>query len=296
MLRCLAGICGSREPQVWAPPRPKVRKPMAAALTEMESANSSVEQTLARHELIRAPPNFEPSLAYVSSDYQKNPDRLLVFLPAPGAPFGSWDAGPGVLSQLLLWADANEYAVAILSAEEMEKDPVNTWDGVMRGNHAKTVTVLVLQGGMGSLHAALLGLDPILYSRLRTVMEVWEQVLPETSPAPRLPLELRKKMQTALVSAPPTWAALQPYALCQCFFELLLEREDHFSKAEYQKFSGLSAMKENDLPGVRRVGVDDRVQRISRNRDKDELAKVLTKNEEIHRTGGDEDGEEPGVD
>merc|ERR1712079_430040 len=76
----------------------------------------------------------------------------------------------------------------------------------------------------------------------------------------------------------------------QRLIEQVLDRQDKLERVEMKKYSGLKNLKENDVPGIRRVGVEERVERLGRDRGDDELARLINKHEH------DDDDDEPGVD
>jgi len=273
---------------------PTVRKPVVRF--DGRDSCDTVEEITSNFGYRCAPPGSEP-VALVSEDFCRNPTRLLALIPAGGASLGTWDAGQGVLAQVLAWAEANYYAVVLFSGSAMQEDPANTWDSVTKACPSRYVTVLALRGAMPLLTAALSPVNPLLYSRLRTVCEIWEDDMggPPDYLAPGLPADLLQQLSTAVVSVPVTWASFEPYAMCQCLFGLLVDREEKFQKAQAKKYDNLTGMKENDLPGFKRLTMDERVGRLNRDRRTDELSRVMKQNEQAMHDGlGDDD--EPGVD
>lgn len=206
---------------------------------------------------------------------------------------------------MLAWAEANGYATALFSAAALEAATSEIWDRVLRGSPAGCVTVVVASGMLPVLQAALLPMHPLLFSRFRAVCVVsdsgtgaaprdWAQRL--LAEGPEMPDELRGHLRSVLVRIPdPT--GLAPREWHQHVFELLREREDRFQKTEAKKYAGFQGLKENDMPGLRRMPVETRIARLDRDRGNDELAQLLKKHERQAGAGAYEsDEEEPGVD
>lgn len=255
-----------------------------------------LEDLVAHFGMLRAPPGADPPGAVVTADFQRNSSRLLVLLPSAGAPPGAWDttlgSGHGAAPALLRWAEANGYAAALFLARAIEARPSELWDRVLRGNPSKCVCVAVAKGMLPMLEAALTPLHPVLYSRFRTVV-VWDGSeggggggggMVESH------AELRAHLSAALVRMPPAWAVSEPRVAHQRLFEILIEREERWQRSQVKKYASFQDLKENDMPGLRRLSVDKRIERLDRDRGNDELAQLLRKHE-------NEDSEdEPGVD
>merc|ERR1712188_186414 len=62
--------------------------------------------------------------------------------------------------------------------------------------------------------------------------------------------------------------------LCKEWFERFREVEGKWQEGEAMKLGALAGLKENDVPGLRRVPVDQRVNRINRDRNNDELSRL----------------------
>lgn len=274
--------------------KPVVR--LDAPATQLKAA--SFDDLIQSFEMLAAPPGVHPPDAIVSKDFQRNVQRLLVLVPSAGAPPGTWDVGLGPhgdTNSLLRWAEANSYAVAIFAAQALEAKPAEVWDRVLRGSPARCVSVAAVSGSLPLLQAALAPLHPVLYSRFRTLCVVQDQATSnsEASASPTLPAELQSHLANSLVRLPASWAEAEPFLAHQQLFEVLLGREELWQKGEARKYAGFQGLKENDMPGLRRIGLDQRVSRLDRDRHDDELARLLKKNERANQ-GNDED--EPGVD
>eukprot|EP00913_Durusdinium_trenchii_P016942 g15927.t1 len=72
--------------------------------------------------------------------------------------------------------------------------------------------------------------------------------------------------------------------------------KDRWQSLELKKYYGFQGLKENDMPGLKRMGVDQRVQRLDRDRNNDELARLLKKHEEAKSKPEEGSDEEPGID
>lgn len=317
VLRCLSGICGGDAPvkprgvglnaAFGVPGADGVNKPVLR-LDESDDIilEPSVEFLIERFEMKLAPPGVNPPLALVSSNYRQSSQRTLVLVPSAGAPFGCWDTdfpdGRGASVPLLQWAEANNYGVALFSAAALEAAPAQAWDTILSGSPARHVTVLVAtRGALELLHRALEPVHEIMITRIRIIAMPWEGVLPESaSPAlastlPPKPKHLRMHLKQAQMHWPDEWAFLEPGLMRQRLFEMLKEKEDAWQAQEAAKYGGLESLKENDVPGLRRLGVGQRVARLNRDRDTDELSRLIGKHSAA-RGGADEEDEEPGVD
>jgi len=316
LARCCAGLCGGvggGGSEEWR--GRAVAKPVLRLGGEDDAeAQLSAQQLIARFGLSHAPPGADLPTALVSNGFTNNASRLLVLLPSRGSALGAWDddlascgGGRGAAAPLLLWAEANDYAVALFSARALEDSPAEAWDGVLRGSPAKhVVALLARRGAAAALRAALLPVHPLLYRRVRVVCaHSWVEngggigaaaapVAPAVSR--REEEELDAHIRGATVRLPPEWADLAPHAMCLRLFELLLQREDSFQSRELSKYTGLSGLKETDLPGFRRVGLAQRLANLGRDRDNDELAHLCRAGEQRYGRRDDEDEEEPGID
>ncbi|CAK0896434.1 unnamed protein product [Prorocentrum cordatum] len=316
MLRCLAGICPGAVATPSAPPqvdlarlcRPTLRAGEAYAPAPGAEA-AALEECGARLGMAGAPPGADPPLALVSRDFARNSARLLVVVPSAGAPRGVWDAalaeggvGAATSPPLLRWAEANGFAVALFCGEGPHGLSPKVWDGVLKGSPAGCASVLVAGGMLPALEAAMDQLHPLLFSRFRSVCVA--PSLPgggEPSAAPgdggaavEVSAELRQHLGKALLRLPPEWARQDAFSAHQQLFEALLRREDFWSQNEAKKYAGFRDLKENDVPGLRRIGIDKRVERITRDRGNDELSQLMRKHERNDAGVGEED--EPGVD
>uniref|UniRef100_A0A7S1RY87 Uncharacterized protein n=1 Tax=Alexandrium catenella TaxID=2925 RepID=A0A7S1RY87_ALECA len=311
MLRCCAGICGSTQPSASARPAaapepPRVVKPVVRLDEPEDASPPSFERLIERFGAKAAPPGCDPPApAIVSANFPRTVTRLLVIVPSSGAPPGAWN-GNDSAAELLAWADANGYAMALFSSQALEASPSKIWDGVLRGSPAGCVTVLVAAGMLPVVQAAFLPMHPLLFSRYRAVC-----VVPDSSagadPAPRdfaqsilaqgpaMPDELRSQLRATLVRIPDP-VGREPRGWHQHLFELLQEREDRFAKNEGKKYAGFQDLKENDMPGLRRLTIEKRMERLDRDRGNDELAQLLRKHERNSGKGAEDSEEEPGVD
>jgi len=269
-------------------------RPVIRADEPEGTEDMALEDLVAHFGMLRAPPGADPPGAVVTADFQRNSSRLLVLLPAAGAPPGAWDAtlgsGHGAAPALLRWAEANGFAAALfLPRAAGAGPPEQLWDRVLRGNPSKCVCVAVARGMLPVLEAALAPLHPVLYSRFRTVV-VWDGGGDGVGGAAGSHAELRAHLSAALVRMPPAWAASEPRVAHQRLFEILVEREERWQRSQVKKYASFQDLKENDMPGLRRISVDKRIERLDRDRGNDELARLLRKHE-------NEDSEdEPGVD
>lgn len=303
MLHCCAGICGAQNSEKSngaSKGKPKfeseVQHPVLR-LDEPETLDASVEDLIGIHQLQAAPPGADPPVALVSPDFRKNPHRLLVLLPSAGAPFGSWDpdleCGCGATIPMLQWAEANGYAAVLFSAAALASAPSEAWDRIMIGSPAKYVVVAAAgREGLLTLHAALAPLHSLLYSRVRTVFTGAAAMGGEL---PAKPPELRGHLRGAQVQWPEEgFQQKEPRLVRRRLIELALTREDVWSKQETTKYSGLQNLKENDIPGIRRLDWQQRVARLDRDRNTDELSQLIQKH--AKSSNGNNDEEEPGVD
>mmetsp|Transcript_34082 Transcript_34082/g.89853 ORF Transcript_34082/g.89853 Transcript_34082/m.89853 type:complete len:339 (+) Transcript_34082:3-1019(+) len=310
MLRCLAGICGGgsdatpdlrangkhRSPQPEEVQDRQVVKP-TVRLDEKESMSvASFEDLVSRLGVVLAPPGAVQPCAVATEDFPRNCTRLLVLLPSLSAPQGVWDAaacsGRGDAIPIFRWAQANGYSACLFSAAALAASPTETWDRVLRGSPAGSVFVLAAAGALPMLAAALAPQHPLLYSRFRLAVAPFESASawPPAWPAD-LPAELVEHLAGAVLRAPAAWVEQEPRMALQGLFELLALRETRWQKSEARKYAGFQTLKENDMPGLKRMGVEQRIQRLDRDRANDELAQLLRKNEKV-----DDSGDEPGVD
>lgn len=307
MLRCLAGVCcggqggGATASAGAAPPDlAELSKPILRLGEDYVPAAGAearaLEEVGARLGMSPAPPGAASPIALVSADFKKNSSRLLVLIPSAGAQSGAWDVslsgGVGALAPLLRWADANRFAVAAFTGQALSKSPGEAWEAVLKGSPARCASVLVAGGMLPTVEAAMAGLHPLLFSRFRNVCVAPGSSGPSQAVGPELQ-ELRAHLANARLLLPAEWAEQDAFAAHQQLFEALLRREDFWSRNEIKKYAGFRNMKENDVPGLKRMPVDKRVERIGRDRGDDELARLLRKHEAA-AAGQEED--EPGVD
>lgn len=308
MLRCCAGICGGNAPAGTAGVNVKsVTKP-ALRLDEPEVVEPTVDFLTERFGMKLAPPGSDTPVALVSPNFRENIHRLLVLLPTAGAPFGEWDVdlpdSRGASVPLLRWAEANDYAVAIFSSAALQANPAEALDRILSGSPTRLVAILVAaRGALELLHAALEPVHELLFGRIRLVAMPWEGAVPDSvspglaSTLPSQPQSLRSHLRHVQMQWPDEWALLMPGLMRQRLFEMLREREETWQAQEANKYMGLRNLKENDIPGLRRLGVDQRVARLNRDRDTDELSRLIDKHSSATGNGAAaEDEEEPGVD
>lgn len=304
MLRCCAGICGGGGPAPAPPARSGggVAKP-ALRLDEPDVLDTSAELLISRFGMQVAPPGADPPLALVTPNYRMGVQRVLVLVPSAGAPFGAWDTdlpeGRGASVPILQWAEANRYEVALFSSDALAAAPAECWDKVVGGSPSRHVVVLVAaRGALELLHAAMAPVHELMFSRIRLISMPWEGAVPGSSLASSLPSKpkpLRAHLRQAQRQWPSEWAALEARVLRQRLFEMLHEREVAWQAEEAAKYGSIGNLKENDVPGLKRINVDTRVARIDRDRNADELSRLIDK----HATAGgaiDDDEDEPGVD
>ncbi|CAJ1376617.1 unnamed protein product [Effrenium voratum] len=295
--RLAACCCGSEEdPDVPVPRR--VRKPILPLDRVPAAPAKTLEELAKRFDLQLAPPGSETPVAVASKSFERNSSRLLLVLPGPGDA-GVWDAHlgeHGSTEPMLMWAEANDYACAYFGHEAFCTSPVEAWDRVVRGSPARFVTVVVGAGMLQYLQQALKNVHPLLFSRFRTICVFGSDT---TEDFDSLPQELRSHFKASIVTVPFTWQKLELQVAYQFLHELFRDKEDMWHTLELKKFAGFQALKENDLPGLRRIGLDERVKRLDRDRNNDELAQLLQKHEEARRKPEakiDNSDDEPGVD
>lgn len=277
--------------------QPSVVKPVFR-LDEVDVPPESVtvEGLIERFGMMVAPPGANPPTAICSSDFRKNGSRCLVLVPSADAPWpGVWDGqftgARAAVAPIVAWGLANGYAIAVFSPQALLRDSSKAWDSILCGSPARVLSVVVAGGALPTLTGALMPLHSLLYSRLRTICVAWGEVTPPIADNDALKLHLKG----ALAQLPAAWGEADAFVMHQCLFQLLADREDSWQKREVRKYVGFKGMTENDLPGVKRLTLDKRVERLDRDRKDDELARLLKANEGEAR-GGDDDEDEPGVD
>mmetsp|Transcript_66559 Transcript_66559/g.138976 ORF Transcript_66559/g.138976 Transcript_66559/m.138976 type:complete len:306 (+) Transcript_66559:69-986(+) len=305
MLRCLGRICcGGVEPTALAPPPPEdlgklktVWEPKLPEEGTAPQAPSSFETLADEHELLLAPPGAEVPIAVVTPDFPRNVNRLLIMIPSAAAAPGTWDTSvkdaSGLSVPVFKWAQANGYAACLFSASALEADAGETWDRVLKGSPAGSVVVLAASGALPMLARALQPVHPLLFSRFRAALAPFEarHAWPPSWPG-QLSKELVAHLAAVLVRPPADWEAQEPRKVLASLFELLALREGSFEKAEAKKYQSFQGLKENDMPGMKRLGVEQRIARLDRDRGDDELARLLKQNEAAKY----QDDDEPGVD
>lgn len=306
---CCAGICGGGKPvhkcKQCAPHRAKgaptecgVYHPVLR-LDEPDVLDVSFEDLVGTYQMQAAPPGVNPPVAVVSPDFRKNSTRMMALLPAAGAPPGAWDpaleSGLGATLPIIQWAEANGYAVALFSASALATAPSEAFDSILMGSPAKYVVVAAAGNeGLQTLHSALAPLHPLLYSRIRTIFTGAAAMAGEL---PAKPPELRLHLRNAQVQWPEEgFKETEPRLVRQRLIQMGLTREDAWQKQEASKYSGLQGLKENDVPGLRRLDWTKRVERLDRDRNKDELSQLINKHQKSNNRYADDDQEEPGVD
>jgi len=295
MLRCLAEICGKSAPEEVGPVVRQVVKPIRPLDCKKPFVQAKTLQDLTAYGLLLAPPGADVPIAVVSSNFETNSSRLLVVVPAPGDA-GTWDptlSDHGNMAHIMLWAEANDYASAFFSHQALSASPAQNWDRVVRGSPARHATIIVASGMLGCLQSALQSVHPLLFSRFRTVCVFGADALEDFNA--QTP-ELRRHLEASTVAIPSTWQLLETQVAYQYLFELLRDKEERWHTLELKKYAGFQGLKENDMPGLKRMGVDQRVQRLDRDRNNDELARLLKKHEEARCKQEDSEEEEPGID
>lgn len=296
-LRCCAGICGGGADSATAPVVPIPRRPVAFPVIPVDEAEIptwSSEEFAARLELETAPYEAEESpLAFVTKDFKKNGEHLMVLLPSADATLGTWDhtlgGGRGSAVPAVRWAVANGLSVCLFHPRAFGAGFPQAWERVLIGSPAKHVTVLVARGMRPALEAALAPVHTLLLTRFRNVLVQWGD---RSDSAADVPDALCAQLASALVQMPAAWTDMGSHAMYQCLYEMLQARADRYSKREATKCDGLRNLKENDIPGLKRLGLAERVNRMDRDRGNDELSRHCQR----HGVAGAADEEEPGVD
>merc|ERR1711879_388327 len=189
------------------------------------------------------------------------------------------------------WADANGFATALFLAQALEREPQKAWDSVLKGSPAKFVVIVVGNDMMPSVQVALASMHALLFSRFRVVCTVpGRDGSHGAGFSQSLPQDLKKHLSTALLQLPPElWSSTSDAKVAhQDLLQRVVTRQDKLENVELKKYSGMQNLKENDQPGLKRLGVDERVARLDRDRGNDELARLC-------KNHCDEE-EEPGVD
>lgn len=300
MLRCLAGICGSSQESAELPRQSAVKKPILRLdETRHRAEAKSISELAKLNSYVLAPPGSEHPVAIVTQNFQQVVSRLLIVVPSAGFPASCWDASIGrnlqSIDPILGWAEANGYAVVVFSGEDFQSKPVEAWESILRGSPARSAAVIVASGMLETVIAALTPVHPLLYSRFRTICirgADLEKALPSN-----IPDELQRHLESSQAEIPKHWEDLETQAFCQCLFQFLQEREERWSNVEALKYAGFQDLKENDMPGIKRLGVDDRIKKLQRDRNNDELARLLAKHEKASTNGGLQlDEDVPGLD
>jgi len=211
----------------------------------------------------------------------------------------------------LQWAQSNEYAAVLFSASRLAEQP-SLLDEVLAGNFSKRLTVLVARGEMPTLLKFLAPMNSILYARMGSICiqaddgASADAAVDTITGSAGWPADLGVHLRSSLVQLPTEWAELNAHSMRQSLFMLMAERENRWQEGEALKFAGLSALKENDLPGYKRMPISKRVERLNRDRASDELAQLIDANMEHFKGEGAaakalasqpaDDDDEPGVD
>jgi len=304
VLRCFSGICSGKGAAARDPPpgttqeaqTRQVLKPVFRLDETEESPDrvTSIDELTENLGLMPAPPGASAPKAVVSTDYQLNSTRLLVLVPGVGAPSGSFDprlGACGSASSLIRWADTNGFSSALFLGQALDSAPATVWEDVLKGSPAKFVVVVVGTDMMPAVEAALSSMHPLLYSRFRVVCTV-----PSRNGSHGVALSssleegVKKHLKGAVMHLPSElWnSAGDARSAHQQLFEQVLTRQDKLANVEMKKYGGFQHLKENDMPGLKRLGVEERVAKLDRDRGDDELARLCKAN--------CEDDEEPGVD
>jgi len=269
------------EPVVAAPPL----TPRSSLIEGIPQGNALAR----RKELLQpAPPGQAAPDAWVTLDYPKNPKKLLVLIPSPNDPPGHWakaenspdSAGLGLPTapRLLRWAERNGYAACLFAAEALEQDAEGAWIRVFTRNPSRSVYVLTAPGAVASFVACLKEEHPLSYSRIRSL------VCTQPGEAQQAMLTAGTDVKAFLkryVTADLTDQSKTAETFCQDCFTLFSGIEKKYQEDEFKKMGALAGLKEFDVPGLRRVPVDQRVSRINRDRDDDELSRLIKAAEEV---------------
>jgi hypothetical protein len=163
----------------------------------------------------------------------------------------------------------------------------------MIGSPARFVVLIVARRALPFLIAALAPLHSLLYSRVKMVLVSTDSnECVDTAVLSRATGDVRAHLDKTVTLLPQAWLQLEPFAMHNCLFQMMEQRNVRWSQGEATKYAGFANMKENDMPGLRRVGVEQRVANMGRDRHDDELARLLKK----HEKAGHADDDEPGVD
>jgi hypothetical protein len=276
----------------------RVVKPVVRVDELREPEQASFERLIDRCGMQPAPPGVSDPGAIASPDFPTNCTRLLVVVPSGDAPPGSWN-GQDTALPLLLWAQANNFAVVLFSSQRLKADPAGFWDRIMVGSPARFVVVVVGHNMLNTVVTALCPLHPLLFRRFRAIFAA-DRDGPVAGnlgleECPTVSEQLRAHLGASLLPLPCESLMAEPLAH-QRLFELAIQREERWCRGEATKYSGFANMKEGDKPGLKRMQVDERIQHLGRDRGNDELSRLLRKHEQAAVSTGEEDEEEPGVD
>lgn len=196
-------------------------------------------------------------------------------------------AGHASVAPLVRWARANGYSMALFSSEFAATSAVS-WDAVLRGSPARFVALLVAGAAMPALQRALQPHHPLLYSRVKLAVvscgDDWANGFSRSEMSDGAK-EAFDHMNNVTLVLPETWTHLNAFAMHNCLFQLIEERIEKWQGGEMQKYAGFQDMKENDMPGLKRLTVDERCARMNRDRGDDELARLLRNNEKASSPG-----------
>lgn len=235
-----------------------------------------------------APPGQNEPDAWVSLDYPRNSKKLLVLVPSPDDPPGHWakshessvETGVGLPTapRLLRWAERNGYAACLFSAKAMQRDPHGAWTRVFIRNPSRSVYIMTAPGGIDLLVNCVKEEHPLSYSRVRSLASA------QADEVEKAILTADTDMKTLLkrCAAPDFREEGQPAeAFCKGCFAHFQDIDAKWQENEANKLGALAGLKENDVPGLRRVPVDQRVNRINRDRANDELSRLCRAGEQF---------------
>lgn len=228
-----------------------------------------------------APPGQEEPDAWVTLDYPRNPKKLLVLVPSPDDPPGHWgkshegsvETGLGLPTapRLLRWAERNGYAACLFSAKALQRDPHGAWTRVFTRNPSRSVYVLVAPGATDAFVQCVKEEHPLSYSRVRALActKPQEAELAMSTAGKDVQSLLKRCVAKDLIKEDQA-----AEVLCKECFDRFKDIESKWQDGEAVKLGALAGLKENDVPGLRRVPVDQRVSRINRDRANDELSRL----------------------
>lgn len=206
-------------------------------------------------------------------------------MPSPHDPPGHWaksencstGASLPTAPRLLRWAERNGYAACLFSAEALKRDPQGAWTRLFTKNPSRSVYVFAAPDSVAAFVECLKEEHPLSYSRVRSFVctKPGEVEIAMAKAGADVAKFLQRHAVSDLIEED------QPAeAFCKRAFDLFQEIEVRWQEGEYKKLGALAGLKENDVPGLRRVPADERVARINRDRNEDELSRLCRAAEE----------------